>query len=136
MVEVCAWGVHEANRALCQANGDNSQVPWEQTSEENRNTSREGVRRILANPLMTAADIHQEWVNGKAADGWKHGPKKDADAKTHPSMVPFDQLPKIEQDKDRLFQVVVQQGALAYLSSQAGRVATRFATIIRRPPRV
>jgi len=32
-------------------------------------------------------------VKDKLADGWKWGPVKDADAKTHPDMVAFEKLP-------------------------------------------
>ncbi|XUM24954.1 RyR domain-containing protein [Bradyrhizobium oligotrophicum S58] len=43
----------------------------------------------------------------KLRAGWVHGEVKDADAKTHPCIVPFDQLPRVQQAKDKLFRAVV-----------------------------
>ena len=131
LVETLAETVHEANRALCESDGDTSQTPWAQTSEDNKQTSREGVTRILSNPLLSAADIHQEWVDGKKAKGWKHGDKKCDKAKTHPSMVTYDKLPQIEKHKDQMFREVVQKGALSYLAEMSKRVASRYAMPIR-----
>ncbi|MFO1531870.1 MAG: RyR domain-containing protein [Kiritimatiellia bacterium] len=37
----------------------------------------------------------------KVRDGWKHGAVKDARARTHPCLVPYDGLPPDEQEKDR-----------------------------------
>lgn len=36
-----------------------------------------------------------------------YGQVKDANAKTHPCLVPFDQLPRDQQFKDRLFRTIV-----------------------------
>lgn len=108
-VEACARAAHEANRTLCESQGDKTQVPWDQTSEDNRQATRASVKEILANPSITAEDIHNKWMSEKARAGWRYGPKKDAEAKTHPSMVAFAQLPKSEQDKDHLFLAVVRK---------------------------
>ena len=35
--------------------------------------------------------------------GWVYGPVRDVEKKTHPDMVPFDQLEQREQDKDAVF---------------------------------
>ncbi len=43
----------------------------------------------------------------KIKDGWTHGEVKDADAKTHPCLVPFQQLPAHQQKKDKLFKAIV-----------------------------
>jgi len=44
---------------------------------------------------------HDRWTAAKLQAGWRYGPNKDNDAKTHPCLVPYDQLPPDEQDKDR-----------------------------------
>ena len=61
-------------------------------------------------PDATPADSHANWMAEKIADGWTYGEVKDADAKTHPCMVPYDQLPEFEKKKDALFLAIV--GAL------------------------
>jgi hypothetical protein len=40
-------------------------------------------------------------------DGWVYGEVKDAEKKTHPCLVPFDQLPLFQQKKDKLFCAIV-----------------------------
>lgn len=41
------------------------------------------------------------------ADGWTYGEVKDAERKTHPTLVPFGDLPAGQQQKDRLFVAIV-----------------------------
>ena len=42
----------------------------------------------------------------KERDGWVHGPVKDADAKTHPMMIPYEDLPDFEKRKDVLVRAI------------------------------
>lgn len=44
---------------------------------------------------------HDYWCRGKTAEGWKYGPKKDPDKKINPSILPWDDLPKAEQEKNK-----------------------------------
>jgi hypothetical protein len=43
----------------------------------------------------------------KVDEGWVYGAVKDPEAKTHPCIVPFDQLPREQQAKDFIFRAVV-----------------------------
>ncbi len=43
------------------------------------------------------------WVKAYEAMGWRYGPVRDREAKTHPDMLPFDELEQREQDKDAVF---------------------------------
>ena len=43
------------------------------------------------------------WVTAYAKMGWTFGETYDPEAKTHPDMVPYDQLGQREQDKDSVF---------------------------------
>ena len=61
----------------------------------------------LANPDATPEDSHASWLAQKAADGWTYGRVKDPDAKRHPCMVPYNQLPAEQRAKDYLFKGVV-----------------------------
>ena len=105
--EAIARVAHEANRAWCKANGDMSQLPWEAASEWQRNSALSGVRFHLDNTEAGDSASHDEWMRHKLLDGWSYGEVKDAEAKTHPCLVPFDQLPPDQQAKDRLFRAVV-----------------------------
>jgi len=44
----------------------------------------------------------------KEADGWVYGVIKDPAAKTHPCMVPFEQLPAEQRAKDLGFKAIVR----------------------------
>jgi hypothetical protein len=44
---------------------------------------------------------HVRWMEAKLSAGWKHGPKKDSAARTHPCLVPYAELPQSEKEKDR-----------------------------------
>ena len=97
---------HAANRALCLAVGDLSQLPWEDAPSWQRNSAVAGVEEALrgANPEQ----LHDSWMAAKAKDGWVYGPTKDAIAKTHPSLKAYVDLSDADKLKDALFFGIVQ----------------------------
>lgn len=98
---------HEVSRGICLAMGDESQVSWEDAPEWHRDSVLAGVEMHLANPDATPAESHEAWMLQKAEDGWVLGEKKDEEAKTHPLMVPYHDLPPDQQAKDYAFKAVV-----------------------------
>lgn len=44
---------------------------------------------------------HMRWCWDKRLNGWLYGSIKDAGKKTHPGLVPYEQLPEQEKEKDR-----------------------------------
>ena len=97
---------HEVNRAYCQAIGDHSQPDWGGAPEWQRASARKGV------DLHTMGDFgpeasHVSWMQQKLDEGWAYGPVKDQEAKQHPCMVPFGELPREQQAKDYIFRAVV-----------------------------
>lgn len=48
-------------------------------------------------------ELHDDWVVAYAKMGWVYGPVRDTELKTHPDMVPFDELDPRERDKDAVF---------------------------------
>lgn len=105
--EQIARVVHEANRAYCVTLGDTSQVAWDDAPQWQRDSAIEGVGKMLDGTYTSAEQQHQGWLDFKAADGWTYGPVKDAEAKTHPCMVPYSELPAEQQTKDHLFRAVI-----------------------------
>lgn len=107
-VERIAKVCHEANRAFCATNGDFSHAEWEDAPEWQKDSAREGVRTALRNPNLTSEDMHIEWMKSKIDDGWTYGPTKDAEAKTHPCILPYDALDEADRAKDGLFMNIVR----------------------------
>ena len=48
-----------------------------------------------------AENAHDVWALGRIGQGWTYGPKRDDDAKTHPDLVPYADLPDKEKEYDR-----------------------------------
>lgn len=44
---------------------------------------------------------HERWVEEKQEKGWKYGPTRDDEKKIHNRLVPWEELPEDEKDKDR-----------------------------------
>lgn len=107
-IEEIARVCHEVNRAYCASLGDFSQPAWHDAPQWQRDSACNGVRYTLNNPAATPENSHESWLAEKRASGWKYGPVKDADAKTHPCFVPYGDLPREQQTKDHLFQAVVK----------------------------
>lgn len=98
---------HEANRMYCFALGDDSQPTWGDAPGWQRASAESGVMFHLRNSNAGPSGSHENWLKDKEADGWVYGEVKDADAKTHPCIVPFDALPMEQRLKDSLFVGIV-----------------------------
>lgn len=97
---------HEVNRAYCQALGDNSQPPWEEAPDWQKQSAVSGVD-LHDNYDVGPEASHENWMEQKLAEGWVYGPMKDTVKKTHPCMVLFKDLPKEQQAKDYIFRAIV-----------------------------
>ena len=108
-IEAAARVAHEANRAWCAANGDMSQPTWDEAPDWQRESAICGVQFHINNPDAGDSASHDSWMAQKVADGWVYGAEKNPDATppTHHCIVPFDQLPKVQQVKDALFRSIV-----------------------------
>jgi hypothetical protein len=106
-IEQIARICHEANAALCDGLGDHSQTSWDDAPEWQRTSAVSGVRFHFENPDAPANASHERWMREKLESGWRYGQVKDAEARTHPCIVPFEQLPPEQQAKDYLFRAIV-----------------------------
>lgn len=105
--EEIARVIHAANAELQRIQGDPvPSLPWDSETGE----LRQGVIANVAwcRGGCTTASIHDRWLADKRAHGWTYGPDKDPERKTHPCMVPYDQLPDYQRDKNRLFIALVR----------------------------
>lgn len=106
-VDEIARVCHEANKAYCRALGDYSQLPWLHAQEWQQTSAINGVKFNLENPDAPASASHDNWLKEKLAGGWRYGPVKDEQKKTHPCCVPYEELPLEQRRKDALFKAVV-----------------------------
>jgi hypothetical protein len=104
-LSVVMRAVHETIRAYQEAAGEQPVSAWADAGPLQRST-REAVEFALHDPTPGAQ--HEAWAAAKSRDGWRYGPEKDAEQKTHPSLVPFEQLSANEQRKDALVIAVVR----------------------------
>ena len=100
-------------------------VRWEELDEEHRAANRDqavdvgrklsligcllspryaGAPRFSfqAEELEYLAELeHERWSADHLRAGWTRGPRRDLEAKAHPSLVPWSELPESEREKDR-----------------------------------
>lgn len=99
---------HEANKALCEAMDDNSQLPWDLAPTWQKQSAINGVMFCINNPDAPPSSNHENWLKEKVDNGWVYGEVKNPDNKTHPCCVPYEQLPEMQKAKDYLFKSVVE----------------------------
>lgn len=104
---IIAMACHAINMAYCASLGDNTLKPWGEMPKEHHDSLVAGVKMHLANPDVTPEDAHNSWATAKLAAGWVHGEVKDMAAKTHPCLLPYDQLPPEQRSKDFIFRAAV-----------------------------
>ena len=127
-VERLAKAIHARYLAEQTADGrhpgeDPAMVGWAELDEDKREANRDQARDITAKLARIgclvaagppdpdfvftteelealARDEHDRWLAQRAGAGWRRGARDDR-RKRHPSMVPYERLPGVEQDKDR-----------------------------------
>ena len=100
---------HEALRAYRSGIGQAGLPTWKRAPKWMKEATRESVRHVLENPGQTARMQHAQWVEQKRAAGWKWGPEKDGRKKTHPLLVPYEDLDLVERRKDALVIAIVSE---------------------------
>jgi len=65
----------------------------------------EGVIAVQTGPDRSGnpEKLHEDWVVAYEKMGWRYGPVRDVTEKTHPDMVPYNELGQLERDKDSVF---------------------------------
>jgi len=107
-IEQIAKTCHEANRIYCEQIGDYSQPLWDDAPEWMKVSARKGVKYIMENPTLSAADLHESWLKHKQDEGWQYGETKNPAKKLHPCMIPYKELTREQRFKDNLFLTIVK----------------------------
>ena len=48
-----------------------------------------------------ARNVHEVWAQSRISQGWTWGPQRDDALKTHPDLVPYEDLTEVEKQYDR-----------------------------------
>ena len=48
-----------------------------------------------------AKNTHEVWAQQRINDGWVYGQRRDTESRTHPCLVPYEELPESEKEYDR-----------------------------------
>ena len=79
-------------------------VPWSEREQAFKDQFLEVIERQCGEQRSKSPEeLHGSWMQAYFAMGWVYGEKYDRGEKTHPDLVPYDQLNKLEQDKDAVF---------------------------------
>jgi hypothetical protein len=54
----------------------------------------------VALEMLSQAE-HERWMRAKLADGWIHAPESNREKKQNRGLLPWDQLPEDEKEKER-----------------------------------
>lgn len=46
-------------------------------------------------------NVHEVWAETRISQGWTFGEKRNDDLKTHPCLIPYEELPEEEREYDR-----------------------------------
>lgn len=78
--------------------------PWVEREQAFRDQFLDVIERETGpGRKADARELHEDWVKAYVEMGWVYGPERDPVEKTHPDMVPYDELGQLEQDKDGVF---------------------------------
>jgi len=78
--------------------------PWSCRDEHFKKNMVQAVARQCGRTRLTSPrKLHDAWVIAYEKMGWKYGPERSVEKKTHPDMVPFNRLGQLEQEKDWVY---------------------------------
>ena len=46
-------------------------------------------------------NVHEVWAETRIKQGWTYGERRSDELKTHPCLIPYEELPEEEKDYDR-----------------------------------
>lgn len=119
-----AMVLHDSYRATLAAAGTEGATadrPWSDLPENMREANRAaaahaaiklhmlGLAPDAPPPIdLTEAQVemlarveHRRWMANRILGGWRHGPRRDNEARLHPDIVPYDDLPERSRELDR-----------------------------------
>jgi hypothetical protein len=107
-----ARAVHEANRALGQAFGEDPGTPvqaaWIDAPQSQRDSVAADIKLALDTRDAPTPDQHTAWLDARLAQGWTKGPALDLEKKIHPHVAPFASLTLEQRAKILVTRAIVR----------------------------
>jgi hypothetical protein len=101
-LERIAKACHEVHNVLCKNSGQKV-TPWEEKSEEHRETVKNSVKKILSGIIQSPQEAHMNFVFQKRKDGWVYGERHSNRKKVSPRLCDWNDLPEVERQKEEYF---------------------------------
>lgn len=95
-IEKAAQINHEIIIEMQKMIGDPVVPSWDDAPEWMKQSTRDG----LSNHATSAEHNHALWMTDRVNDGWVYGETKDEEAKTHPCLIPYAEVPIEQRLKD------------------------------------
>lgn len=104
VIVMAARAAHSAMRCVSEIYGGKKMPDWDHTFTWYRASLTRHIEYVIYHN-WTARKCHDCWVRRMLKRGWTLG-EKDWEAKTHPYLIKFDELPEVEQVKLRIMRSV------------------------------
>lgn len=79
-------------------------VPWSEREQDFKDQFLEVIDRQCGPQRSSSpAELHGSWMQSYLSMGWVYGDEYNRENRIHPDLVPYDDLGKLEQDKDAVF---------------------------------
>jgi hypothetical protein len=88
-------------------------VAWDHLSLESQELAVKAIEHIFENDLQTPEEFHNLWMEGKIDTGWTYG-KFSLENKTHPAILPYNELSDTEKLKDIIWIALTKTWKLEY----------------------
>jgi RyR domain len=97
--------VYDAARlAALAANAPIVPVPWSDREQPFKDQFLKVIERQCGDHRSSSPEeLHGSWMQSYLSMGWVYGEEYNREKKTHPDLVPYSKLGKLEKDKDAVF---------------------------------
>ena len=108
LIERQAYFIYEAARlAAIAAEAPIIPLTFDEREDDFRNQFFDCVAQYVSDDLLPdPKQLHDNWMQAYFDNGWVYGETLDADARTHPDLVPYEELGQLERDKDDVFRAL------------------------------